>query len=49
MLFKTGGEHLKSRHKEEKFSRDLALATLIHRIQFKEEIPANELREGAVS
>lgn len=48
MLFKTGGEHPESRHKEDKFSRGLALHT-DNRIQFKEEIPANEPREGVTS
>lgn len=45
MLFKPGGVHLGSSHREVKFCRDLVLATLILRIQFKEEISAKEPRK----
>lgn len=49
MLFKTGGHDLGSRHKRVQFYKDLALATLILRIQFKKEIPAKETEQAAAS
>lgn len=49
MLFKLGGDHLGSKRREGKFCKDLALTTLILRIQFKEEMAAKDPGEGAAS